>query len=94
MYCGKRALVLEDKDIKEKLEMHIKQYGKPVIIFYENNIYILAQSVKKAKEIESVLSFSIKVLNYNKNAEVDFLDEPEQNFLLNWDAEKYRQNMK
>ena len=94
VYCGKRALVLEDKDIKEKLEMHIKQYGKPVIIFYENNIYILAQSVKKAKEIESVLSFSIKVLNYNKNAEVDFLDEPEQNFLLNWDAEKYRQNMK
>lgn len=94
VYCGKRPLVLEDKNIKEKLKIHIQQYGKPVIVFYENNIYILAQTIKKAKEIESVLSFSIKVLNHNKNSEIDFLDEDEQNFLLNWDAEKYRQNMK
>ena len=94
VYCGKRPLVLlenfTDLDIKE----HRKTYGKPVIIYNNNNIYISAVNIKKAKEIESVLSFSAQVLYLNKNFNVDLLAENEQNFLLNWDAEKYRQNIK
>ena len=93
MYCGKRPLVLSenftDLDIKE----HRNTYGKPAIIYYNNNIYISAVNIKKAKEIESVLSFSAQVLYLNKNFNVDLLAENEQNFLLNWDAEKYRQNI-
>ena len=56
-------------------------------------IYIIAPNIKKAKEIESVLSFNLQVLELNRNDEMDFLTEEEQNFLLNWDSEKYRKNL-
>ncbi|EKQ50532.1 MULTISPECIES: class II aldolase/adducin family protein [unclassified Clostridium] len=94
VYCGKRPLVLKkDFDI-EDIKNHIGSYGKPVVIYYESNIYIYAASVKKAKEIESVLSFSAQVAYLNKEFEMDLLCEEEQNFLLNWESEKYRQNLK
>lgn len=94
VYCGKRPLILAENFTYLDIKEHIKKYGKPVIIYYDNNIYISAVNIKKAKEIESVLSFSAQVLYLNKDFNVDLLDESEQNFLLNWDAEKYRQNLK
>ncbi|MBN1075617.1 class II aldolase [Clostridium botulinum] len=94
VYCGKRPLVLkEDFDI-EDIKNHIYNYGKPIVIYYESNIYIYSTSVKKAKEIESVLSFSAQVACLNKDLNMDLLCEEEQNFLLNWESEKYRQNLK
>ena len=57
-------------------------------------MYIFAESVKKAIETQSVLSFSAQVMEFNMEFECDFLTEDEQNFLLNWDAEKYRKSMK
>ncbi|WP_394903264.1 class II aldolase/adducin family protein [Clostridium butyricum] len=94
VYCGKRPLILKESFGSYDIQSHIKNYGQPVIIYYDNNIYIRANSIKKAKEIESVLSFSAQVLYLNKDFNVDLLEDEEQNFLLNWDAEKYRQNMK
>ena len=94
VYCGKRPLILEENFNIEDIKEHVKKYGKPVIIYYDNNIYISAVNIKKAKEIESVLSFSAQILYLNKDFNIDLLDENEQNFLLNWDAEKYRQNLK
>lgn len=94
VYCGKRPLILAEDFSHLDIKEHRKKYGQPVIIYYDNNIYISAVNVKKAKEIESVLSFSAQVMHLNKNFNVHLLSENEQNFLLNWDAEKYRQNMK
>lgn len=70
------------------------QYGEPVIIEWEGNLYIVAASVKKAMEIQSVLSFSAQVMSQVKEDDCNFLSDQEQNFLLHWDAEKYRQNIK
>lgn len=94
VYCGKRPLILKNNFTVKDIEKHIIEFGKPVVIYYENRIYISASTVKKAKEIESVLSFSVQVLEMNKEYEINLLDENEQNFLLNWDSEKYRQNLK
>ncbi len=94
VYCGKRPLVLKRDFHIDDIKNHVYNYGKPVIIYYEGNIYIHASSVKKAKEIESVLSFSAQVACLNKDFNMDLLSEEEQNFLLNWEAEKYRQNFK
>ena len=92
VFLGKKALILEndgwDKTIKEFRMAH----GEPVIVLYKDNVYILADSVRKATEIQSVLGFSAKVTELNKGQECFFLSDTEQNLLLDWDAEKYRRN--
>ncbi len=70
------------------------QYGEPVVVEWQDNLYIRATSVKKAMEIQSVLSFSAQVMSRVDNKICNLLSEQEQNFLLHWDAEKYRQNLK
>lgn len=94
VFLGKKICVA-DKDFSRKdLEEFISSWGKPVIFSYENELYISAETVKKALEIQSVLSFSAQVMMLNEGYECSLLSEKEQNFLLNWDAEKYRKNMK
>ena len=72
----------------------VENNGYPIVVSYKNNLYIHAESVKKALEIQSVLSFSAQVMAMNINEDCNLLTENEKNFLLNWDAEKYRKNMK
>mgnify|MGYP000898064081 CR=1 FL=1 len=94
IYCNKKILLLNrSDDILEVVKNHILKYGNFNVIYFENELYVIAPNVKKAKEIESVLSFNLQVLELNKNDEMDFLTEEEQNFLLNWDSEKYRKNL-
>ena len=94
VYCGKSILSLCHNFSKEDIEKFVGRFGKPVAILLDKRIYIAASSMKKAKEIESVLSFSAQVAKLNREFEMDLLSDEEQNYLLNWDAEKYRQNMK
>ena len=94
IYCNKKILVLnKNDDVLEATKKHILEYGNANVIFFENEFYIIATNIKKAKEIESVLSFNLQVLELNRNNEMDFLTQEEQNFLLNWDSEKYRKNL-
>lgn len=67
-------------------------YGEPVVILYHGQLYIHAQSVKKALEIQSVLSFSAQVMLAQQGEKCRLLSEQEQDFLLQWEAEKYRKN--
>ena len=94
VYCGKRALVLGGTFTGADFANHLARFGIPTVISYKKNVYILADSIKKAHDIESVLAFSAQVALANKDGELNVLSEDEQNFLLNWDAEKYRQRMK
>ena len=94
VFCGRQAMELADPMNVETVKSFIQVYGNLVILSYKNNLYIKTSSVKKAKEIESVLAFSATVAKMNQGYEMDGLSEKEQNFLLNWDAEKYRQQMK
>lgn len=93
VFCGKKHFVYSTGCGKE-LQEHIKHYGEPILIQYGNQLYIRAESVRKAREIESVLAFSAQVAMINQGYSIDLLTEEEQNFLLGWDAEKYRQSMK
>lgn len=94
VYCGKKVLILKDDFTESDFSSHIASYGNPVILTCKNNVYILADSVKKAKDVESVLSFSAQIALANKKQIIYTLNDEEQNFLLNWDSEKYRQQMK
>ncbi|MBP2657675.1 MAG: Methylthioribulose-phosphate dehydratase [Firmicutes bacterium] len=94
VYCGKRPVILRELFTNEDIKKHMMEYGNPVVLYYKEKIYILANNLKKAKEIESVLSFSGQVAVLNSNYKMDLLSDNEQNFLLNWESEKYRQEMK
>ena len=64
------------------------------MIDYEGILYIVANSVKKALETQSVMSFSAQVMSLNEGYECNLLSEEEQDFLLDWDAEKYRKDIR
>lgn len=91
VYCGKRPFVYTGPGNKNDLDSFVKLFGKPVVIQSGKDLFIRAASMRKAREIESVLAFSAQVAVFNKNYDMNLLTEEEQNFLLNWDAEKYRQ---
>ena len=93
VFLGKKMWSPENLTLEE-LDDFRSQYGEPVIICWKNNLYICATSVKKAMEIQSVLSFSAQVMAHVPDDSSSILPETEQNFLLHWDAEKYRQSMK
>jgi hypothetical protein len=79
---------------KESLDRFQAQYGEPVVVNWKENLYVVATSVKKAMEVQSVLSFSAQVMAHIPENDCNFLSDSEQNYLLHWDAEKYRQNIK
>lgn len=94
VFLGKNILKLTDGNITEQVQKYREKYGEPVILVYNDELYLVADSVKKALEIQSVLSFSAQVMDINVSYEVNLLSDKQQNELINWDAEKYRKNMK
>lgn len=93
VFLGKRICRTEDNFDKIQLQEFVERYGDPVVLEYKNNLYICAESVKKALEIQSVLSFSAQVMDINKSCRSHLLSDLEQDYLLHWSAEKYRRNM-
>lgn len=94
VFLGKRLLQLDYNFTEETIAPFVENYGQPVMISYCGNLYVVADSYKKAFEIQSVMSFSAQVMMYNEGYDTNLLSESEQNFLLNWDAEKYRKVIK
>jgi len=78
----------------DAVDTFAQKYGEPVIITCGKEMYIRADSVRKAREIESVLSFSGQVAMATGVKRLKLLPEEEQRFLVGWDAEKYRSQMK
>lgn len=92
VYCGIGILKLKNvciEDIEEIKEYISKYHEIPKIFSYKNNIYINSVSLKKCIEIESLLKCHL--LSYNDANDV--LKIEENNYLNNWDAEKYRKNI-
>lgn len=93
VYCGLKELELTN--LNQKIfDEYVNENGKIVLIIYDKKIYICANTLKRAREIESVLSFSAKIYLNNLNNDMDYLSEQEARKLYNSDFEKYRQNMK
>ena len=90
VYANKKLLWLKkDYDIQD-IQDFIGQHGIPTLIYYAGNFYILAESVKKAQEIENVMSFAARVQCGNLGQDMNYLTDAQKDELLNWDAEKYR----
>lgn len=94
VYGGRKILYLCDDFSRRDIVDFMDAYGTPVLICYRKHIYIVAESVKKAQEIENVMSFAAQVQVANLKQEMNGLSESEQDELLNWDSEKFRRMMR
>jgi rhamnose utilization protein RhaD (predicted bifunctional aldolase and dehydrogenase) len=93
VFCGICALEINDFLDLSLINFYQKKYlSLPKIIIYNNNIFIISESVKKAKEIEDVLKFHLMILSHN-NSNINFLSQDELKYLGNWEAEKFRQKL-
>lgn len=90
VYANKKLLWLKKDYARQDILDFIEEYGVPTLVYYEGNFYILAESVKKAQEIENVMSFAARVQYLNKGRKMNYLSDAQKDELLNWDAEKYR----
>ena len=94
VFLGKGFLRLSEEFTISDITSFTEKYATPVMVDYVGDLYIIANSVKKAMEIQSVMSFSAQVMFLNDGYEYNLLSDQEQNSLLDWDAEKYRKAMK
>ena len=93
VYGSKKPVFLPDDFCEADITAFIEKNGIPAMACYKEHFYILAESVKKAQEIENVMSFAAQVQAANLSHETNVLDEGQQDALLNWDAEKYRRQL-
>ena len=93
IYCGMRVLVLtEDEKFKSEIDLYRELYFEsPKIIIYQENLYIVAATYQKCKEIEDLLVANLWILN--SDSEKQYLSSSEIQFLNGWDAEKYRKTL-
>lgn len=91
VYCGYKIVQMTDCSSTTAINDYVDQYHLPPRVFYINNsLYIVADSLKQARNIESVLK--IHLLAYQTNGgKVSTLDRHELDYLSHWDAEKFRQ---
>lgn len=94
VYGAKKILCLCDDFSRRDIVDFMDAYGSPVLICYRRHIYIMAESVKKAQEIENVMSFAAQVQMANLEKKMNYLSVAQQDELINWDSEKYRRMMK
>jgi rhamnose utilization protein RhaD (predicted bifunctional aldolase and dehydrogenase) len=94
VFCGSGAVLMSDMNDVKAIEAYIEKFGVfPKVLIYNEMIFIIAPSLRKAKEMEEVLKFTILVLYHNRNQKLNFLKEDEIDYLNNWEAEKYRQKL-
>lgn len=93
VYCGISAVkIARLNDINAIKRYREKYFDLPKIIIFKSRIYIIADNIRKAKEIEDVLKFHLLVLE-NIDQKINFLESDELAYLSNWEAEKYRQKI-
>lgn len=93
VFLGRKPYDYRNHANAEDIQAFVQKYGEPAIITDGAELYIRADSVKKAREIESILAFSGQVADYAAG-KPELLTEAEQKFLLNWEVETYRNQMK
>lgn len=87
VYISHEVLQLNDLDEITKYIKIFKTY--PRVIFKDDKFYFLAKNIIKARQIYEQFFSAVKAKGLlNKNI---YITKEEQNFLLNWEAEKYRQ---
>lgn len=95
VYCGGEIFKVEQEEkIDEELEAYVLQYGIPKVIVWGEDVFTIAANTGKAQEIGTVLEFTAKVYLNGAVNKLEVLSKEEVSFLLGWDSEKYRSQLK
>lgn len=90
VFCGVEPMILEDLKSPHALEKYREKYQTtPKVVLLNGLHYFIAQTVKKAKEVEEVYKAHTLVLASLLQAQ-NYLSDNELAYLGNWEAEKYR----
>ena len=94
-----RTMSSNEELITEAARSYFERHGVPphVVLLKSDDgtkhLFLVAQSIRKCREMEEVLKAHVLLLGAQKGSEVEYLSDSELAFLTNWEAEKYRQNL-
>lgn len=93
VYCGYEPVVLASLSDKAPVARYVARYAEsPKVLLVQEDVYVAAANIRKAKEIEDVFKFHVTVLRH-AGSDVQSLPGDEIAYLAGWDAEKYRQKL-
>lgn len=94
VFCGIACCFIKNlEDQNSILEFNKKYQSLPKIIIWQDKIFFIAKNISKAREIEDVFKFHLLTIK-NLSGEKNLLSKETISYLLDWEAEKYRQNLK
>lgn len=101
VYCGPQGLYLQSEDMSAA-KASVKEFLKttkhaPKVVLMpaagKTRIFLLGKSLRKCKEMEDVLKSHVILQTNGDLSTMQFLPQSEVEYLSNWEAEKYRQNL-
>lgn len=94
VYCGQAGVRLSSFGNKRTLTDFNAKYGRlPKIVVVDEHLFLVDNSIKNCRRMEEVLKAHVMMLANADMDDVQFLSNDEQEYLLNWEAEKARQRM-
>ncbi len=93
VFCGRKFFVSGSDNIAENLNGFVRANGIPKIAVIDGTVFVIAESVDKAKKTESVLNFTAEIY-LSEFDKFDLISDAETDFLLNWNSEKYRSGIR
>ena len=96
VYCGLGCLLLNNLADRNTILEYQKTYGDaPKIVVFEENIFFIAKSLRKACEIEDVFKANLNILSIADKIDgnIEFFSQEECSYLSSWESEKFRKNL-
>lgn len=94
VYCGSAGVRLSSFGDKRALTDFKEKYGHlPKVVLVEDHLFLVDNTIKNCRRLEEVLKAHVMMLSNADMDDVQFLSNEEQEYLLNWEAEKARQRM-
>ncbi len=94
VYCGASAAAMKTLQDKDALTAFIQRHRMPPkVVLVDGRIFLLGADTRKCREAEDVLKAHIMTMRALPEDLTTTLDDSEVNYLLAWEAEKYRQRI-
>lgn len=92
IYCGYEIVNLDENPV-EALKGYFETFKKwPKTVMFNENLYLIGPSIKKCREAEEVLLFTADCIRQS-SVPLQSLSKDECFYLVNWEAEKFRENV-
>lgn len=94
VYCGPEPLVIDGDLTGASLKNYMARWQQyPRVVLWNGYCYLVAGNLKKCHDIQDILRFHLLVLTASGMKNVRSLPEKELRYLMDWNAEKYRQKL-